>query len=111
MVGFRRFRRGESRQEIGKSTQIVVAEMGAARSDHDGGLLRLNVGPLHRQASELARVVVEVHAVFAPRLPAIDQTKRTPLQRMERMRDPKGLCRIARRRCNRPFRRIRMRSD
>ena len=29
------FRRGESRQGIGKPTQIVVAEMGAARSDHD----------------------------------------------------------------------------
>ena len=111
MVGFRRFRSGESRQEIGKPTQIVVAEIGAARADHDGGIVGLNVGPLHRQAGELARVVVEVDAVLAPRLPAIDQTKCTPLQRMERMRDPKGLCRIARRRCNRLFRRIPMRSD
>ena len=84
--------------------------MGAARSDHDSGIVWLDVGPMHRQASELARVVVEVDAVLAPRLPAINQSKRTSLQRMEGMRDPKGLCRIARRWCNRLLRRTRTRN-
>ena len=81
--------------------------MGAAHADDDSGIVGLNVGPLHRQASELARLVVEVDAVLAPRLPAIDQTKRTSMQWMEGVRDPKGLCDIARRRCNRLLRRIR----
>ena len=80
--------------------------MRAARADHDGGIVWRDVGPLHRQARELARVVVEVDAVLAPRLPAIDQTKRPPLQRMEGMGDPKGLGGIARKRCNRLLRRI-----
>ena len=65
--------------------------MGAARANYDRGIVGLDVVPKHRQARELARVVVEVDAVLAPRLPAIDQTKRPPLQRMERMRDAKGL--------------------
>jgi hypothetical protein len=65
--------------------------MGAARSDHDCGIVGLNVGPMHRQAGQLAQVVVEVDAVLAPRLPAIDQTKRTSMERVEGMRDAKGL--------------------
>jgi hypothetical protein len=98
MVG--RFRSGQARQEIDQATQIVIAKMGAARADNDRGIVGRNVGPLHRQARELACVVVEVDPVLAPRLPAIDQTKRSPMQWMERMRDTKRLCGIARRRCN-----------
>ena len=80
MISFRRvWRRHESRQEIGQPTQIVVAEMGAARADHDGGIGWLSVGPMHGQTRELARVVVEIDAVLAPRLPAIDQSKRAPM--------------------------------
>ena len=97
-------RRGESRQEIGKPTQIVVAEMGPARADYDRGILWLDVGPVPRQVRELARGVVEVDPVLAPRLPAIDQTKGTSMERMEGMRDPKDLCSIAPRRCNRLLR-------
>jgi hypothetical protein len=83
--------RRESRQEIGKPTEIVVAEMRPARADHHRGVVWLDVGPVHRQAGELARVVVEVDAVLAPRLSTIDQAKRTPMQRVEGMRDAKGL--------------------
>ena len=68
--------------------------MRAARAGHDGRILRGNVGPLLRQTRELARVVVEVDAVLTPFLPAIDQTKRTPLQGMEGMRDPDGYGRL-----------------
>jgi hypothetical protein len=46
--------------------------MGAARADHYGWILRRNIGPLARQSGELARVIVEVDAVLAPRLPPID---------------------------------------
>ena len=80
--------------------------MGAAGADHDRRISGLDVGPLCRHARELASVVVEVDAVLAPRLPAIDQTKRAPMQRMEGMRDPKGLSCIARKRCNRLLRRM-----
>jgi hypothetical protein len=81
--------------------------MRAARADHDGGIVGPNVGPLLWQTRKLARVVIEVDAVLAPRLSTIDQTKRTPMQRMERMRDSEGLSWIARRRCNRLLRRTR----
>ena len=83
--------RRESRQEIGKPTEIVVAERRPARADHHRGIVRLDVGPVHRHAGELARVVVEVDAVLTPRLSTIDQAKRTPMQRVEGMRDPKDL--------------------
>lgn len=65
--------------------------MGAARANYDRRIVGLDIGPMHRQTRELARVVVEVDTVLAPRLPAIDQLKRTPMQRMEGMRDAKGL--------------------
>lgn len=102
MIGSWRLRgRGESRQQIGEPTEIVVAEMGAARPDHDRGIIWLDVGPAHRQAGELARVLVEVDAILTPRLPALDQSKRTPTQRMEGMGDAKGLRLTTRWRCNR----------
>jgi hypothetical protein len=59
-------------QQIGEPTEVVVAEMGSARADHHGWILRRNIGPLARQSGELARVVVEVDAVLAPRLPPIN---------------------------------------
>ena len=65
--------------------------MGAARSDHDRGIVGLDVGPLHRHAGQLAPVIVKVDAMLAPRLPAIDQTKRTSMERVEGMREAKGL--------------------
>jgi hypothetical protein len=46
--------------------------MGAVSADHDGRINRPDVSPLARQAGELSRVVVEVDAVLAPRLTAID---------------------------------------
>ena len=46
--------------------------MGSARADHHRQIIRNNIGPLERKPGELSRVVVEVDAVLAPRLPAID---------------------------------------
>jgi len=72
-VGAAARRRGvQTRQQIGEPTEVVVAEMGSARADHHGRILRRDIGPLARQSGELSRVVVEVDAVLAPRLPAID---------------------------------------
>ena len=88
--------RGQSRQEVGESTEILVAEMGATRPNCDRRIVWLDVGPVHRQAGKPARVVVEVDAILAPRLPAIDQSKCPPRQRMEGMGDAKGLCLTAR---------------
>jgi hypothetical protein len=98
-------------QQIGQPTQIAIPEMGAAPADDEGGIVRLDVRPRRRHASELARVVVEVDAMLAPRLPAIDQPKRTSMQRMKRMCDSEGLRRITRMRCNRLLNRIRSSSD
>ena len=46
--------------------------MGSARADHHRRIVRHDIGPLERKSGELSRVVVEVDAVLAPRLPAID---------------------------------------
>ena len=46
--------------------------MGPARADHDRRINGHDIGPLERQAGELPRVIVEVDAVLAPRLTAID---------------------------------------
>jgi hypothetical protein len=46
--------------------------MGSARADHHPQIIRKNIGPLERKPGELTRVVMEVDAVLAPRLPAID---------------------------------------
>jgi hypothetical protein len=59
-------------QEIDEPTEVVVAKMGSARADHHRGIVRRDIGPLARQSSELSRVVMEVDAVLAPRLPVID---------------------------------------
>jgi hypothetical protein len=83
---------GQSCEQIGESAEILVAKMRAACPHDDRGVVRLDVGPVHRQTGKLARVVVEVDAILAPRLPAIDQSKRPPTQRMEGMSDAKGLC-------------------
>jgi hypothetical protein len=63
---------GQTRHQIDEPTEVVVAEMGSARPEHDRRIIRRDIGPLARKPSELSRVVVEVDAVFAPRLPAID---------------------------------------
>ena len=62
----------QARQQIGKPTEVVVAEIGPARADHDRWIGRSDIGPLARKPGELSRVVVEVDAVFAPGLTAID---------------------------------------
>jgi hypothetical protein len=46
--------------------------MGSARADHHRWIVRSDIGPLARKSGELPQVVMEVDAVLAPRLPAID---------------------------------------
>ena len=46
--------------------------MGAARADHHRRIVRRDIGPLAREPRQLSRVVMEVDAVLAPRLPTID---------------------------------------
>jgi hypothetical protein len=46
--------------------------MRPARADHDRRIDGHDIGPLERQSGEPSRVVVEVDAVLAPRLTAID---------------------------------------
>jgi hypothetical protein len=46
--------------------------MGSAGADHRCQIIRKNIGPLERKPGELPRVVVEIDAVLAPRLPTID---------------------------------------
>lgn len=81
--------------------------MGPARSDHHCRIVREDIGPPEREPGELSRVIVEVDAVLAPRLTAIEQLKRPPTQRVEGMSDPKGLCLTTRGRCNRQLTPIR----
>lgn len=75
--------------------------MGSARAYHHRQIIRKNVGPLERKPGELTRVVVEVDAILAPRLAAIDQLKRPTSERMEGMGNTKRLWLTARWRCNR----------
>ena len=46
--------------------------MGSARADYRRQIITKNIGPLERKPGELTRVVVEVDAILAPRLAAID---------------------------------------
>jgi hypothetical protein len=46
--------------------------MGPAAADHHRRIVGHDISPLERQPSELSRVVVEVDAVLAPRLTAVD---------------------------------------
>jgi hypothetical protein len=74
IIGSSRDARGrlESRQQIGESTQIVVPEIGAPCANDRGGISGDDIGPLERKPGELSPAVVEVDAVLAPRLTAID---------------------------------------
>jgi hypothetical protein len=74
--------------------------MGPARADHHRRIVGNDIGPREWKPGELSRVVVEVDAVLAPRLTAIDELKRPAMQWMEGMGDAKGLCLTARWRCN-----------
>ena len=79
---------------------MVVTEISSARTDHHRRIVRRDIRPLARKPGELSRVVVEVDAVLAPRLPAIDQLKRPATQRMKGMGYPEGLRLTVRWRCN-----------
>jgi hypothetical protein len=46
--------------------------MGPARPDPNRQIVGNDIGPLERKPGELSQVVVEVDAVLAPRLTAID---------------------------------------
>jgi len=46
--------------------------VGSARAHHHRQIIRKNIRPLERKPGELTRVVVEVDAILAPRLAAID---------------------------------------
>ena len=46
--------------------------MRSACADHHRRIVGHDIGPLERKPRELSRVVVEVDAVLAPRLTAID---------------------------------------
>jgi hypothetical protein len=46
--------------------------MRPARADHHRRIVGHDIGPLERKPGEVSRVVVEVDAVLAPRLAAID---------------------------------------
>ena len=91
----------ESRQQISEATEIVVPEIGAPGANDRGGISGSDIGPLQRQSGELPGIVVEIDAILTPRLPAVDPSEGTSMERMEGMRDAKRLSLIARRRCNR----------
>ena len=75
--------------------------MGPASADDHDGIGGAQIRPLLREPAELSCVVVKEDAILAPRGPALDQLEDAPVQRMERMRDVKGLWRTTRQRCNR----------
>jgi len=104
-------RRVESRQQISEATEIVVPEIGAPGAKYRGGISGDDIGPPQRQPGELPGIVVEVDAILTPRLPAVDPSEDTPMERMEGMRDAKRLCLITRRWCSRRLTPIRSSSD
>jgi hypothetical protein len=91
----------ESPQQIGEATEIVVPERGAPCANYRGGISEDDIGPPQRQPGKLPGIVVEIDAILTPRLPAVDPSEDTPMQRMKRMRDAERLSLITRRRCNR----------
>jgi hypothetical protein len=80
-----------SSDKLGQFEQVLDAKGRAARSDHDVGIGRENAGPLSGQRDQPARVVVEVHAVFAPIAAIGHQRELTSAKWVEGMGDLKGL--------------------
>jgi hypothetical protein len=74
--------------------------MRPASADEHGRIVSDEIGPLPREPRQLSCVIVKIDAVLAPRLTTLDELENAPTQRMEGMRDTKGLRRTARRRCN-----------
>ncbi len=74
--------------------------MRPASADEHGRIVSDAIGPLPREPRQLSCVIVKEDAVLAPCLTTFDELEDAPTQRMERMRDAKGLRRTARRRCN-----------
>jgi hypothetical protein len=74
--------------------------MRPASADEHRRIVSDEIGPLPWEPRQLSRVIVKIDAVFAPRLTTFDELEDAPAQRMEGMRDAKGLRRTARQRCN-----------
>jgi hypothetical protein len=92
-------RTSEPSQEVDEPTEVVVSEMRPAHADVHDRIVRDEVGPLPRQSRQVSSVILEVDAVLTPRLAALDEWEDAAMERMERMRDAKGLRCTARQRC------------
>jgi hypothetical protein len=76
-------------EEAGPFTEIGHAEGGATHGDDLGGIRRRQAGPPGRQGHELAPVIDEGGAVFAPVVPVGPEDEFPPVQGMEGWVTPK----------------------
>ena len=67
--------------------QIVRPEQGSASSYGDERIRRNDVGPLRRDRLEMAKVILEVDPLVAPRLAAREKNESAAMQRVKRVGD------------------------
>jgi hypothetical protein len=67
--------------------EVRSLDMGSPPRQHLEGAARRHAGPGRRQAPQLAGVIVEVDAIFAPRGAPFEQFERAPAPGMKRMGD------------------------
>jgi hypothetical protein len=80
--------------------QVFNAETRAPRGPDHKRIRRRNVGPRRRKTAKPPGIIVEVDAVFTPRIAAVEQGERKSAQGMKRMGDLKELPRSYQIRCS-----------
>src|SRR5262249_59583029 len=89
------------RDGTGDPQEVCGPEWAPASRKRPERIRGLGARPLERHVQESTSLIVEVDAVFAPRLPRRHELELTPRQRVERMRDADPWPRRLRMRCSR----------
>ena len=77
--------------QVSQFQQITHAEGRTARRQHHDRIDRTYAGPAGRKRGQATLLIMEVDTVLSPVEPVRHQHKLRAVQRMEGMRDPKGL--------------------
>jgi hypothetical protein len=95
------YRPPQALDQVGQAQQILDPETTATGRDNLKRVRRSSTGPPCGQVPQSPSVVVEVHPVFAPRLPGGDQLELLAEERMEGVRYADARSRFTRIRCSR----------
>jgi hypothetical protein len=80
-----------SRNERGKSQQVLYAEVRSARRECLEWVGRARAGPSRWKTPQATGIIVKVHPLLSPRTAALHQHEFAPAQRMKGMGNPHQL--------------------